>query len=554
VAKFSFLFSVLTPLSFVHTNPDQSRNSTYISEAYKLIQKRVDKAILKKKHQLKYALVAVFDVTLTAFHSKAKALDDLGIIQGDKLENLTMAFQKCLVEQLGGLVVHEPKLLDESNTLERFQRSMYLLILSIIDALSALGVDSKLLAEIAENLKAFSATVVETELNVGQRLRVFMAKHGPKAIEEDTEISLTGDVSDFYRRQLIIERARAGAVGLNNKQKLEYLNDIFGTSLSRLDNLDRLLCARTTIEMIDGMCSLLPGSISVLIQLDVGQSSEEKGTKDTEEFDLTEAYSILCGQLWKFSGVRQFCIIAETLQLMLRTKVSPCQVFSNCRLTFYQPRSISQFNVDMTLGAISIICSRNGPRLNELRPGTIYSHMCWLVQAVLAHHRTKLQGHFHLVVQVMQSLLRCLFTSLSHSSTKTDKAFGAPPPWLASRKNGLKARHAAAYTRLVLMICDPTVSAVRGAQQNNLTSAKDKAKRMAGIHMQYVLISYIKLQLEMKMLPEIREKMVPGLYAIFDTTTPEIRRMVSDSLDSSGRAVFGTLYKDWQRFGKWGGS
>jgi nucleolar pre-ribosomal-associated protein 2 len=104
------------------------------------------------------------------------------------------------------------------------------------------------------------------------------------------------------------------------------------------------------------------------------------------------------------------------------------------------------------------------------------------------------------------------------------------------------------------MICDPTVSAVRGAQQNNLTSAKDKAKRMAGIHMQYVLISYIKLQLEMKMLPEIREKMVPGLYAIFDTTTPEIRRMVSDSLDSSGRAVFGTLYKDWQRFGKWGGS
>jgi nucleolar pre-ribosomal-associated protein 2 len=554
VAKFSFLFSVLTPLSFVHTNPDQSRNSTYISEAYKLIQKRVDKAILKKKHQLNYALVAVFDVTITAFHSKAKALDDLGIIQGDKLENLTMAFQKCLVEQLGGLVVHEPKLLDESNTLEHIQRSMYLLILSIIDALSALGVDSKLLAEIAENLKAFAATVVETELNVGQRLRVFMAKHGPKAIEEDTEISLTGDVSDFYSRQLIIERARAGAVGLNDKQKLEYLNNIFGTSLSRLDNLDRLLCARTIIEMIDGMCSLLPGSISVLIQLDVSQSSKEKGTKDSEEFDLMEAYSILCGQLWKSSGVRQFCIIAETLQLMLRTKVSPCQVFSHCRLTFYQPRSISQFNVDMTLGAISIICSRNGPRLNELRAGTIYSHMCWLLQAGLTHHRTKLQGHFHLVVQVMQSLLRCLFTPLPHSSTKADKAFGAPPPWLVSRKNGLKARHAATYTRLVLMICDPTVSAVRGAQQNNLTSAKDKAKRMAGIHMQYVLISYIKLQLEMKMLPEIREKMVPGLYAIFDTTTPESRRMVSDSLDSSGRAIFGTLYKDWQRFGKWGGS
>jgi nucleolar pre-ribosomal-associated protein 2 len=247
---------VLTSLSFVHTNPDQSRNSTYISEAYKLIQKRVDKAILKKKHQLNYALVAVFDVTLTAFHSKAKALDGLGIIQGDKLEDLTMAFQRCLVEQLGGLVVHEPKLLDESNTLEHIQRSRYLLILSIIDTLSALGVDSKLLAEIAENLKAFATTFVETELNVGQRLRVFMAKHGPKAIGEDTEINLTGNISDFYNRQLIIERARAGAVGLNDKQKLEYLNDVFGSSVAKLENLERLLCARTVIEMIDGMCSL----------------------------------------------------------------------------------------------------------------------------------------------------------------------------------------------------------------------------------------------------------------------------------------------------------
>ena len=256
MAKFLFLFSVLTPLSFVHTNPDQSRNSTYISEAYKLIQKRVDKAILKKKHQLNYALVAVFDVTLTAFHSKAKTLDDLGIIPGDKLENLTMAFQNCLVEQLGGLVVHEPTIGD-SNTLEHIQRSRYLLVISIIDALSALDVDSKLLSEIAENLKAFAATVVETELNVGQRLRVFMAKHGLNAIEEDTEISLIGDVSGIYSRQLIIERARGGAAGLNIKQKLEYLNDIFGTSLSWLDNLDRLLCARTVIEMIDGMCSLL---------------------------------------------------------------------------------------------------------------------------------------------------------------------------------------------------------------------------------------------------------------------------------------------------------
>jgi nucleolar pre-ribosomal-associated protein 2 len=72
--------------------------------------------------------------------------------------------------------------------------------------------------------------------------------------------------------------------------------------------------------------------------------------------------------------------------------------------------------------------------------------------------------------------------------------------------------------------------------------------------MQFVLSAYIKLQLEMRMLPEVRSKMVPGLYAIFDTTTPELRRAISDGLDSSGRALFGTLFRDYQKFGKWKGS
>lgn len=77
---------------------------------------------------------------------------------------------------------------------------------------------------------------------------------------------------------------------------------------------------------------------------------------------------------------------------------------------------------------------------------------------------------------------------------------------------------------------------------------------MAGQHMHFVLTTYIKLQLEMRMLPEVRGRMVPGLYAIFDTTTPEMRRMINDGLDASGRAVFGTLYRDYLRFGKWKGS
>jgi nucleolar pre-ribosomal-associated protein 2 len=215
---------------------------------------------------------------------------------------------------------------------------------------------------------------------------------------------------------------------------------------------------------------------------------------------------------------------------------------------------MTQFNIDTTLGSITILCSRNSPPLRPSRSGTIYLHLCRLLQAVLTHHRLKLQGHFHLVVQVMQSLLRLLFTPLPHSTARALKHFGSPPSWLSSPKHQLNAKHAAAFTRLITLTCDPSVSSVRGSQHNNLTSATDKAKRMAGQHMQFVLTTYIKLQLEMKMLSEIREKMVSGLYAIFDTMTPELRRAINDGLDANGRAVFKTLYRDYVRFGKWKGN
>jgi len=52
-------------------------------------------------------------------------------------------------------------------------------------------------------------------------------------------------------------------------------------------------------------------------------TSDTGKSEDEEAFDLSEAYSILCGQLWKNTSFVQFCIISETLELMLKTKVSP---------------------------------------------------------------------------------------------------------------------------------------------------------------------------------------------------------------------------------------
>lgn len=72
--------------------------------------------------------------------------------------------------------------------------------------------------------------------------------------------------------------------------------------------------------------------------------------------------------------------------------------------------------------------------------------------------------------------------------------------------------------------------------------------------MQFLLMEYVSLQLEMRMDREVREKLIPGVYAMFDMTNMEQRRAIAARLDGSQRAVFGVLVKDWLSFGKWKGN
>ncbi len=74
--------------------------------------------------------------------------------------------------------------------------------------------------------------------------------------------------------------------------------------------------------------------------------------------------------------------------------------------------------------------------------------------------------------------------------------------------------------------------------------------------MPFVLSAYIRAQLDMslRMKQEIREALVPGWYAIFDTMTVEGRKALGESLDAGGRAILSSLVKDWLRFGKWNGA
>ena len=93
-----------------------------------------------------------------------------------------------------------------------------------------------------------------------------------------------------------------------------------------------------------------------------------------------------------------------------------------------------------------------------------------------------------------------------------------------------------------------------------LDSATDAAKRAAGLDMYAVLEAYIKLQLDppgaggVGAVPrDVRAALEPGIYSVLSITPHGCRRVMNESLDANGRALFRSLYADYKKFGRWSG-
>jgi nucleolar pre-ribosomal-associated protein 2 len=299
--------------SFLHTNIDQPPQKAYISDAFSQIKKKIKKANEVEEKRLNYALVMIFGVALSIFHTRANPLNDLNVIPKKDLEKATKRFKEGLLDQLKRILCNAQ---DEKPS----QSAEQLSILSIIDALSALGVDSSKVAELGNDATAFCASVQDTELHIGKRLETFMAVHGSTVIEEEL---LSGDVSTITGRQSITQKTVAAMVGKDKQGKLKLLDSIFGPGLVGLGKLDKLLAARQVIMSTEDHR-----------KSSKGEGQDEDDEKESENgFDLSEAYSILSSYFWKVSGIRQFCIISETLELMLRTKAISLPFFQTPSLT-----------------------------------------------------------------------------------------------------------------------------------------------------------------------------------------------------------------------------
>lgn len=213
-----------------------------------------------------------------------------------------------------------------------------------------------------------------------------------------------------------------------------------------------------------------------------------------------------------------------------------------------QPRIITQWHIENTLSAIAIASALQTSCIANKSTSMVFLCLCRLFSTILVVHRTKLGGRYHLVIPVLQGLLRNLYIPYSETSKTA----------ITDEQGFLRGQaQAKAYARLLITLCDPTVSAVtrsKNASQRRLTDLTKKARNIAGQHLQYIIMEYCCCQLNGRLNLETKAALIPGLYAVLDVLPQEVMRTMNAAMDSSSRSIFKALYEDHRRRGQWQGT
>ncbi|KAH0848740.1 hypothetical protein AYO21_07838 [Fonsecaea monophora] len=244
----------------------------------------------------------------------------------------------------------------------------------------------------------------------------------------------------------------------------------------------------------------------------------------------------------------------------------------NCKSALeLHPMVVNQSVLDRLLASLHAVASAepNGARSLQIRdrdtgptPADIYRRICGVIGAILGRHRRRLTDRYHLLLPILQSLLRCLFwpgqralESHRGSSANAMRSFGrSMPTWLHESAESLPQSSAEQFARLLSSISNPTVSAARLSNKrghNELNDVVNRARKLAGQHMQYLVMEYCRCVLDGQINPSTKDQLMPGMYRVMDALDRDVMRAMNAGLDPSSRTIFKGLYDSWVRYGKW---
>ena len=233
-----------------------------------------------------------------------------------------------------------------------------------------------------------------------------------------------------------------------------------------------------------------------------------------------------------------------------------------------QPKIVNQATIDALLANISFLLSSTSLLETGFRTcaEAIFDRTIALIGSLLSHFRRRLSDRHHLLLPILQQLLRCFFFPGSNNlhshrppaqGSNPGAFLKALPPWMLSSPQPLRPSSAEKFTRLISSICNPTVSAARSSSRkrsgasNELNDDTKRVKALAGEHMQYLVMEYCRCTLDGEITPQVKEKLLPGMYVVLESMSRDMMRGMNAAMDPSAKAIFKGLYDDWVRYGRW---
>ncbi|KAL9010703.1 MAG: hypothetical protein Q9173_004395, partial [Seirophora scorigena] len=184
------------------------------------------------------------------------------------------------------------------------------------------------------------------------------------------------------------------------------------------------------------------------------------------------------------------------------------------------PHTITQYNIDQIMAVITTCASQRSSQCTLKQTSLQYLALCRLFSTILAFHRRRLGGRYHLIIPTVQSLLRPLFIPFTSSANPT-------------YSNLFTAAHASAYSSILHQLADPSLPSLtphhsrRKQDRHNLNDVTKTAKSIAGQYLHYLVMTYCECQLKGRLEKDVREKLKPGLWVVLDVIPQEQMRTES---------------------------
>jgi nucleolar pre-ribosomal-associated protein 2 len=466
---------------------------------------------------------------------------------------------------LGGLKARLLEVALPAVTDERRTGKGLLALLVALEALNELDRQAvkQALSSAVPSLIEASDSLLGNGLQVGWEVRMFVSNHFPEALGSPLKIKMSVASPPSQGEDVEGAKGNESAAALGKRSLLGYVDAVvqFADEDTKLGYLKELLLENGETEDMLGrqlviyrLIQHLKGKLTVRVYGTILTSPGSRPSESPDRFDLAQAHSTLCSRLVRTTTPPHFLLTAKSIHLLLDQN----------------PACMTQWNIELTLSTVSTLSAQASTQALISDSPSIYPSLCRLVEMVIKRHRKRLDGHFHILITSLQSLLHLLLSRPQDAPHQHQQQHPTATPSTTSNTTKHQETHAKLFARLLTLLCSPTAASVSRNNNNNnnnnnnsssggsqktpgLDSERDRAKRYAGQFMPLVLMQYVRLQLAHAVPHGVREALAPGAYAILDITSPDGLRVMNDGMDPSGRVVFREMYKLYQRFGKWSG-